>query len=309
YYKGAYSQDLNAFVEVMLPMLFGKPVTSSGAAATVIGAAVNDEATARANADSAAATRISNVEVRAGDLEGTAGTLQTAITDINGKISTRWAAQAVSPGGRAQISVYSSSNGGAGVDIIGDVTFQGKLNVGGSSGTRLQITDTKIHFDTGSVMKVSGLGFGSSNQFIEWIGPSQSSLANCTEQNGVYYVKTDGSAYFGGTLSAGTIKNAVQTTSIASNAAVDTGTVSSRGGTRTVVVGYSLYITQPLNGNNSNGQGTNSAQIILSRNGQDVATLNVSGIWERNASSQDEPSVYTESMGGSLTFTDNSGGN
>ncbi|MEB3029712.1 hypothetical protein VJI72_07980, partial [Parvimonas micra] len=110
----------------------------------------------------------------------------------------------------------------------------------------------------------------------------QSSLANCTEQNGVYYVKTDGSAYFGGTLSAGTIKNAVQTTSIASNAAVDTGTVSSRGGTRTVVVGYSLYITQPLNGNNSNGQGTNSAQIILSRNGQDVATLNVSGIWERN---------------------------
>ncbi|MEB3029876.1 hypothetical protein VJI72_08805, partial [Parvimonas micra] len=82
----------------------------------------------------------------------------------------------VSPGGRAQISVYSSSNGGAGVDIIGDVTFQGKLNVGGSSGTRLQITDTKIHFDTGSVMKVSGLGFGSSNQFIEWIGPSQSSL-------------------------------------------------------------------------------------------------------------------------------------
>ncbi|MEB3059366.1 hypothetical protein, partial [Parvimonas sp. D9] len=101
YYKGAYSQDPNAFVEVMLPMLFGKPVTSSGAAATVIGAAVNDEATARANADSAAATRISNVEVRAGDLEGTAGTLQTAITDINGKISTRWAAQAVSPGGRA----------------------------------------------------------------------------------------------------------------------------------------------------------------------------------------------------------------
>lgn len=191
---------------------------------------------------------------------------------------------------------------------IGDVTAGVVRNASGSA--KFDLTAGRIVFDNGSVMKVSGNGFGSSSQFIEWFGPRKNSLSECTEQNASYYLKTDGSSYFGGSLSAGTIKNAIGTTSTATNANVTTGTVGSRGGTRVVVLSYSWSWYQRVDKYQTEASGNDlSAQIILSRNGTDIATLNASGSWDRDpAYSADEPGDYREAIGGSLTFTDNSGG-
>lgn len=191
---------------------------------------------------------------------------------------------------------------------LGTITAGTIKNASGS--TNFDVTNGRITFDNGSVMRVMGNGFGSSNQFIEWFGPKQSSLSNCTEANAKQFLKTNGDAYFGGTLSGGITKNAVNTTSIANNASVTTGQVGSRGGSRVVVVGYSWNQIVVVNKSQqpSSGNGL-SARVILQRNGQDVMTLDVSGNWERTSASSDaEPGTYSEAMGGSITFTDNSGG-
>lgn len=85
-----------------------------------------------------------------------------------------------------------------------------------------------IIFDNGTYMKVQGIGFGSNNQFIEWFGPSVADFTQCTEANSISYLKTDGSAYFGGTLNAGTITNSTRTT-LASQTSLDLGPFSSSG--------------------------------------------------------------------------------
>ncbi|WP_168371558.1 hypothetical protein [Sphingomonas sp. Leaf257] len=191
---------------------------------------------------------------------------------------------------------------------IGDVTAGVVRNASGSA--KFDLNAGRIIFDNGSVMKVSGNGFGSSGQFIEWFGPRKANLADCTEANASYYLKTDGSSYFGGSLSAGTTKNAIGTTSTATNANVTTGSVGSRGGTRVVVLSYSWSWSQSVDKFQNEGSGSDlSAQIVLSRNGADVATLTATGSWYRDpAFSADEPGSYREGIGGSLTFTDNSGG-
>jgi len=58
-----------------------------------------------------------------------------------------------------------------------------------------------------------GKGFGTTNQFIMWFGPSMAEAA-MTEDAAVFYLRVDGSAYFGGTLSAGTITNSGTTTAL-----------------------------------------------------------------------------------------------
>ena len=63
---------------------------------------------------------------------------------------------------------------------------------------RVDVSNGRTITQIGSYMKVSGAPFGSSSQFIEWYGPYFSSLSSCTEANASYYLRTDGSSYFGG---------------------------------------------------------------------------------------------------------------
>lgn len=289
-------------------------------------AKVSDEAAARASQDSALASRSSALESRAGSLESRVSTSEGTLADVKNKVATAWSEKTVSvPGAAATVRLIATDANGnptSQVALLADQIAQ-VHKVNGAAipaltveGGNVMIANDlrggagRVIFDNGSVMKVMGTGFGSSNQFIEWFGPRKASLTDCTEANATYYLKTDGSSYFGGSLSAGTIKNAIDTTSTASNASVTTGDVGSRGGTRTVVLSYAWNWIQSVNKPQDAGSGTNlSAQVVLSRNGTDVATLSASGRWDRDAAySSDEPGNYTESIGGSLTFTDNSGG-
>lgn len=174
----------------------------------------------------------------------------------------------------------------------------------------------RIIFDQGGYMKIQGIGFGSNNQFLEWFGPRQPSsgtinTALCTETNAIQYLKTNGNAYFGGTLAVGVLKNSVQSSQISTTAQVETGNFSSNGGQR--VVTYSLNYQNNGGNQTSIGNGSNSATVSLQRsvNGGSWTTLasftaggNYSsiynaelGYWETNSS-----------CSGSATYTDNSGG-
>lgn len=52
-----------------------------------------------------------------------------AIANVNGKVASYWKVETVAGNNRAQIYVHADANKGAGVDIVGDTTFKGKLDV------------------------------------------------------------------------------------------------------------------------------------------------------------------------------------
>lgn len=196
--------------------------------------------------------------------------------------------------------------------LVADKITTGTLKVAIGLDGDLNVGTGRIIFDTGSYMKVQGIAFGSSNQFIEWFGPKLASFSQCTEANAITYIKRDGSAYFGGSLSAGTLKNAARTTGIGSFEVIELGPFGSNGGTRTVVLSYNyLYAWQITNALSYSG--TPSAQIVLERaNGAGgwttLSTLNVTGSVEGfDGYGQFEPGYIRIEMGGSTTFTDTSG--
>lgn len=197
--------------------------------------------------------------------------------------------------------------------VVADNITTGRLKVAIGLDGDLNVGTGRIIFDTGSYMKVQGLGFGSTNQFIEWFGPKLASFSQCTEANAITYVKRDGSAYFGGSLSAGILKNAARTTGIGATEVIEVGPFGSNGGTRTVVLSYDyLYFWQITNAVSYSG--TPSAQIVLERaNGSGgwttLSTLNVTGsVTGEDGFGSSEPGFIRIEMGGSTTFTDTSGG-
>jgi hypothetical protein len=107
-----------------------------------------------------------------------------------------------------------------------------------SGNAKFDLNNAQIIFNNGTYMKVTGIGFGSTNQFLEWFGPSQANLANCTEANAIQYLKTNGDAYFGGSLSAGLLKNAAQSSSLLSNASITIGPFTTNGAPIQVVTSY-----------------------------------------------------------------------
>lgn len=172
----------------------------------------------------------------------------------------------------------------------------------------------RIVLDNGSVMKVIGTGFGANGDLIEWFGPKMS-IAACTKANATVYLATDGSAYYGGALRAGTLYNAQQTTQTAANAEVPLGPFSSNGNTKSVVVSYSFGHNMQSNASGTTGfsrtGGATSATIILLRsfNGAaavQVATTTINGFYEIE-NQPDGPDYLRINMGGSMTYTDTGG--
>lgn len=175
--------------------------------------------------------------------------------------------------------------------------------------SELDLNNGRIIFNSGSMMKVVGEGFGTSSQFVEWAGPSMDPSL-CSEANAISYLRTDGSAYFGGALSAGILKNAVQSSSTAANASVDTGPFGSNGHARQVVLSYTYSATYSIAaGGHGAYSGSTSATVQL-RNGSGavLATLNVTGSVSLQQADATDVGFITETMSGSVTYTDSSGG-
>jgi hypothetical protein len=91
------------------------------------------------------------------------GINESAVVDARNKLAAaRLELSAVAGNNRAQITLRSDNNSGAGVDIVGDVNFAGNLNVGADSGgNRMKITNQNIQvFDGNGTRRVAfGLNF------------------------------------------------------------------------------------------------------------------------------------------------------
>lgn len=198
----------------------------------------------------------------------------------------------------------------------------------------------KIIWDNGTYMKVAGVGFGTSNQFIEWFGPKMA-ISLCSEANAIQYLKANGDAYFGGTLSAGILKNAAQSTSIDAGAAVTVGPFGSNGKPIQVVTSYYMSseftnsYDATISGYNAWESAVNSwggtiiggteatgtkpvscnVVVTVTKDGAAFATLTITssvetiqGFAPEPAASQPGYLTFTRIVSGSITSTDNSGG-
>ncbi|WP_313642157.1 host specificity factor TipJ family phage tail protein [Stenotrophomonas sp.] len=89
-----------------------------------------------------------------------------------------------------------------------------------------------------AIQLVLGINFGASSNLCFWYGPNVGA-ASCTKSNGTIWFDNSGSAYFGGSLSAGILKNSSQTTVLTANPTISVGPFTTNGKSKTVTVGYS----------------------------------------------------------------------
>ena len=152
-----------------------------------------------------------------------AGGLETAAShsvslDVNGHVS---GTQSINDGKRSSFSILASV-----FRVISNV-----VNAG------MEWQDGYLRMWKGGAQLVMGHTFGSGD-LIFWYGPNIGSAA-CTKGNGTIWFDTVGGAYFGGTLSAGVLKNASQTTVLTANPSINVGPFTTLGRTKVVTVGYS----------------------------------------------------------------------
>jgi hypothetical protein len=321
-------------------------------------AAISTEATARASGDSANASSISAVSSTVDGHTATISSYGTSINgllakagvtlDVNGHI-TGWSLNNNGSSGdmiiRADHFAITDSSGSTAYPFevisgttyiksavirnlsfgqIGDSTFNNVMTIGSG----------RIVFDNGTYMKVQGVGFGSSNQFIEWYGPKMA-LSSCTETNGIAWLKTNGSAYFGGALSAGTLTTSAQTSDTSASAVAETAVFGSNGHTITVTMSfsYSSTITRTYaatstglsqynsekssvgaGSDNYTGSDPGATTVDLYRSEAGgayvkVATLSVTGSWNFNGTppvvgDTSGQAIETDNIVGSITYTD-----
>lgn len=298
---------------------------AAGQAATDAAAALAATATeqsVRASETGALATSVSTTNVRVGNVEARTTITETSIGDLLGTVAARLKLQALAGTGRAELVLWADANGGAGVDIVGDVRFKG-LNIQ----------------DTGTVMLVQGLtngaGFGTSNQFVYWYGPSKA-INLCDEASALEYRKMNGDAYISGALLVGTLTTRAGTSDLSSLAVAETARFGSNGRTITVTLSYagSAFSNTQVTSNaafnsavadvgatsadgtyytaGGNDPGGWSVDLYRSVNGGayvKVTTLSGGGAWSWNGSRPGPPGepgniVYFDNQGGSLTYTD-----
>lgn len=247
---------------------------------STVSAAVTAESTARASADSALSSSIStvsaSVSTETSDRIAGDNALSSSISSVAASVTTEASARASADGvieGKYSVKVdvngyvsgfglistannaaptsefvvtadaFKIFNGSSPISpfqVVGGSVYMTNVVIGGqTNGT----PGGRITWTNGTYMKVVGVGFGSTSQFIEWYGPYFASLASCTEANAIAYLKVNGSAYFGGSLSAGVLSNAARTSNTAATAFVEVGPFGTNGNSKNVVVNYELVYT------------------------------------------------------------------
>lgn len=334
-------------------------------------AAIVSEETARINGDNALSSSISTLQTTVDGNTASVSTLQSSVSgleakygvtlDVNGYV-TGFAQnndgqtgvfqiladkfQIVDPAGGANPTALVPFEVSGGIVKIKNAAIDnldvGKLADGALSANITQngnwnVGTGKIIWDNGTFMKVSGVGFGTANQFIEWFGPKKD-INLCDEASAIQFLKTNGDAYFGGTLSAGVLKNSAQSTSHVSNASIEIGPFGSNGNPIQVVLSYAIESRNSVfypattqgqtNWNNAvaswgatasgdtvSASKSISANVVvgLQRNGVSWGTLTITSGSEsiggtRPTGGDPGQLVYVRTFSGSFTKTDSVGG-
>jgi hypothetical protein len=275
-------------------------------------AAITNESQVRADADTALAGQISSLTTT---VNGNTSSINQFAQSING-LEARWG---VSVDVNGRIGGFVLNNDAQSVSatfladqfaVIDPSTNQPFIDADASG---LRLRNGRVIMDNGVFIKAIGVGFGTNNQFIEWFGPRPAGgdIALCNEANAIAFLKTNGDAFYGGTLSAGVLKNAAQGTSIAADAFVEIGPFGSNGNPRNVVASYSFSHVGPHTDTSfSAGSDSSTASLVLERRTsgsyETVTTFNaqIDATWTQ-AFGPTEPGFVTVTGGASITLTDN----
>lgn len=197
-------------------------------------------------------------------------------------------------------------------ETVWSTPYLSGLKVGSLEALAVKTGDLEV---SGTLSTASGLGFraamsGSNPDFVIWVGTGE-----VTEANGVFWLKKDGSGYFGGSLSAGTLRTAVTNPSLAPDVQLVNGPFGTNGAPINVVCSYQFTDSGQVRGATYATSGPDSsATIALYRTiagaGESlVQTFSFTGATEiENTFVIDEKSSFTRTMGGSFTYTDTAGG-
>ncbi len=138
-----------------------------------------------------------------------------------------------------------------------------------SGATGLEWQNGYLRAYAASVQLVLGINFGAASNLCFWYGPNVGA-ANCTKANGTIWFDNLGGAYFGGSLSAGVKKNAVQTTTtVTVGTELVNGPFDTNGTVRQVTISFSRttnYVSNAFGaGGFVAGAGANSASVAVYR--------------------------------------------
>ena len=119
------------------------------------------------------------------------------------------------------------------------------------------------------IQLVLGINFGAASNLCFWYGPNVG-VGNCNKSNGTIWFDNTGGAYFGGSLSAGVKKNAVQTTTtVTVGTELVNGPFDTNGTVRQVTISFGRstnYVSNDFGaGGFVAGAGANSASVAVYR--------------------------------------------
>ena len=302
-------------------------------------AAIVTEQTARAAADTALASDITTLQTTVGTNTASITTLQSTTDglsarygvslDVNGYVTgflqnndgqsgsftilaDKFAV--VDPGGGTPFVPFEISGGVVRIKeaVIGSLSVD-KL-ADGNLGAVMNLGTGRIVLDNGVYIKAIGVGFGSANQFLEWFGPKVAFSA-MTEANAIAYIKTNGDAYYGGALSAGTLFNSAQATAQAVGTSAVLGPYGTNGGPITITASYSWSRSGTRTADPNPTVVTPSAEVRLYRTlgtgpEQLVRVETYTGTFLESFFPEppSDPYHFGEGISGSFTITDTLGG-
>jgi len=127
----------------------------AGTTSSNLSSRISTVETVTTNGTFAAASTVSSLSSTVGGLSSTVSTQAGTIANLQGRTASYLSLSTVAGSGRAQLTLHADANGGGGVDIVGDTTFRGSLNVGPDSGQRCKITDAGMMvYDSNNVLRV-----------------------------------------------------------------------------------------------------------------------------------------------------------
>jgi len=164
------------------------------------------------------------------------------------------------------------------------------------TGSGTEIRNGNIRSWAGITQVIQGNGFGEDN-FLLWAGPNVG-IEAVTRAMATFYIDAGGNAYFGGTLAAGVLRNAVQTTTTQTiGTSLVNGPFATLGRNKNVVISFSRVHTRFKDALGSDG--------FVAGAGNNTATVN---LYRKLASEANETLWYTLSVGGGVDITNNPDG-
>ncbi|WP_369968337.1 hypothetical protein AB8E26_14965 [Stenotrophomonas rhizophila] len=221
----------------------------------------------------------------------------------------------------ATASLYTDVNGAiAGLQVKNDGStsdFTIRTDVlrvlapGGADGMEWQNGYIRVY--RGNSQRIIGNGFGVPGEgLVDYFGPNVGAAA-ASKANATMWMDDGGNAYWGGSLAAGVLRNAVQTTTTTTvGASVTTGMFSTNGRNKAVTIGFSRRHSRIKTALGSQGfvagAGANGATINVYR------TLNGQGevLWQQFGvggsveilNEFDGPDRATSTWGGAISIND-----